>query len=87
MNWNILANQFRAVVQFDNQTELAKFVLLVAQLADQMDHHPDLTIRNCSELSISVYSHDQQKITKRDQRLTEKISELYEHWKTKQIDE
>lgn len=87
MNWNILANQFRTVVQFDNQTELAKFVLLVAQLADQMDHHPDMTIRHCSELSLCVYSHDRQEITKRDHLLVDGINEIYEKWKTKKADE
>lgn len=87
MNWNILANRLRTVVTFDNQTELANFVLLVAQVADQMDHHPDMNIRHCNELSICVYSHDQQKITKRDYRLTEKISELYANRKTKKADE
>jgi pterin-4a-carbinolamine dehydratase len=84
MNWNLLANQFRTVVQFDNQTELANFVLLVAQLADRMDHHPDMVIKHCNELSISVYSHDQQQITQRDQRLIDGISELYKTWKVKQ---
>lgn len=82
MKWNIIANQFRTVVHFANQTELALFLVEVAQLADRSDHHPDLTIRHCSELSISVYSHDQQKITKRDHRLVEGISDLYEKWKT-----
>lgn len=81
MNWNIIANQYRTVVHFTNQTELALFLVEVAQLADQMDHHPDLTVRHCSELSISVYSHDQQKITKRDQQLIEGINQLYESWK------
>ncbi len=79
MNWNILANQFRTVVHFANQTELALFLVQIAQLADQLDHHPDLTIRHCSELSIAVYSHDQQKITKRDHQLVKGITELYEN--------
>ncbi len=77
MNWNIIAHQFRAVVHFRNQTELARFVLEIAQLADQMDHHPDLTVKHCSELSISIYSHDKQKITGRDYLLKEAIDELY----------
>ncbi|MNU81936.1 pterin-4-alpha-carbinolamine dehydratase [compost metagenome] len=78
MHWNIIAHQFRTVAHFKNQTELASFVLQVAKLADQMDHHPDLTIRHCSELSIVVYSHDQNKITKRDHALVEGITKLYE---------
>nr|WP_294859380.1 4a-hydroxytetrahydrobiopterin dehydratase [uncultured Fluviicola sp.] len=87
MNWNILANQFRTVVKFDNQTELANFVLLIAQLADQTNHHPDMAIRHCNELSISVYSHDLKKITQQDQHLVDGISELYKNWKTKKADE
>lgn len=78
MHWNLIAHQFRTVVQFKNQEELAGFVLQIAKIADQMDHHPDLTIRHCSELSISVYSHDQNKITKRDHALIEAITHLYE---------
>lgn len=77
MNWNLIAHQFRTVVHFRNQTELAQFVLEIAQLADRMDHHPDLTVRHCSELSISIYSHDKQEITKRDYLLKEAIDELY----------
>lgn len=78
MHWNLIAHQFRTVVQFKNQSELADFVLQIAKIADQMDHHPDLTIRHCSELSIAVYSHDQHKITKRDHELVEAISNIYE---------
>lgn len=77
MNWNIIAHQFRTVIHFRNQTELARFVLEVAQLADQMDHHPDLTVTHCSELSISIYSHDKQEITQRDHLLKEAIDDLY----------
>ena len=83
MNWSIIANRFRTVIKFANQTELALFLVEVAKLADQMDHHQDLTIRHCCELSISVYSHDQQKITTRYHRLVEGISELYGSWKIK----
>jgi 4a-hydroxytetrahydrobiopterin dehydratase len=77
MNWILLAHQFRTVVHFRNQTELAQFVLEVARLADQLDHHPDLTVKHCSELSISIYSHDKQGITQRDYQLKEAIDELY----------
>lgn len=77
MNWNILAHQFRSVIYFRNQTELAQFVLEIAQVADQMDHHPDLSVKHCSELSISIYSHDKGGITQRDYRLKEAIDELY----------
>lgn len=77
MNWNILAHQFRSVIHFSNQTELAQFVLEIARVADQMDHHPDLSVKHCSELSISIYSHDKQEITERDYRLKEAINELY----------
>lgn len=77
MNWTLLAHQFRTVVHFRNQTELAQFVLEVARLADQLDHHPDLTVRHCSELGISIYSHDKQEITQRDYLLKEGIDKLY----------
>lgn len=77
MNWILLAHQFRTVIHFRNQTELAQFVLEVARLADRLDHHPDLNVRHCSELSISIYSHDKQEITQRDYLLKETIDKLY----------
>lgn len=77
MNWNLIARQLRTTVHFNNQTELAEFVLRVAQLADEQDHHPDFTVRHCSELSIAVYSHDENRITERDYQLVEGITRLY----------
>ena len=74
MNWSIIANRFRTVIKFANQTELALFLVEVAKLADQMDHHPDLTIRHCCELSISVYSHDQQKIVRKLENQKEEVT-------------
>lgn len=78
MHWNLIARHYRTTVQFKSQTELAEFVLRVAQLADRMNHHPDLTIRYCSELSIAVYSHDENQITERDYELVEAITKLYQ---------
>ncbi|TSJ44755.1 4a-hydroxytetrahydrobiopterin dehydratase [Fluviicola chungangensis] len=87
MNWSIIINSYRTVIHFSNQTELAFFLVEVARLADQMDHHPDMTIRHCNELSIAVYSHDQQRITQRDERLVHGINAIYDKWNTKKADE
>lgn len=87
MNWSIITNSYRTVIHFSNQTELALFLVEVARLADQMDHHPDVIIRHCNELSIAVYSHDRRQITPRDERLVNGINAIYERWKTKKADE
>lgn len=84
MKWNLIANQFKTVVTFKNQTELALFLVEVAQIADRMNHHPDYAVAHCSELSLTVYSHDTGGISDRDLQLTQAISTCYSAWITQQ---
>jgi 4a-hydroxytetrahydrobiopterin dehydratase len=51
------------------------FVNAVAELAEQQNHHPDITI-NYRTVSLSVTTHDAGKLTDKDYTLAEAISLL-----------
>src|SRR5689334_25268803 len=48
------------------------FVVRVAKIADEMDHHPDIDIRY-TKVTMSLSTHDAGGITQRDLELAQKI--------------
>ncbi len=77
MEWNEINGKFVANFKFKSQTELAKFLLKVANYADEINHHPDCKIHKAFQLEIILYSHDKNKITDLDFQLAQKINELF----------
>lgn len=85
MNWLQQENRLTKTVRFKNQTLLAKFILNIAEIADEMNHHPDYEVRKCSELHISLTTHDANKITEKDYLLAEKVDLELGNWNDVQI--
>ena len=75
MSWLEQNNKLTRTFSFKTQTKLAEFVLNIAKIADKMNHHPDSEIRKCSELHISLSTHDKNGITEKDYALAERIDE------------
>jgi 4a-hydroxytetrahydrobiopterin dehydratase len=75
MSWLTHENKLKKTILFKTQTDLAKFLLNIAKIADKMNHHPDYEIRKCSELHISLSTHDKNGITEKDYALAERIDE------------
>lgn len=77
MEWNVndgkLVNNFK----FKSQTELAEFLVKVANYADEINHHPDCKIHKAFQLEITLYSHDKNEITDLDRQLADKIDSLF----------
>lgn len=65
---------------FESQTQLALFLLEIAKVADKMQHHPDCDIRKCSQLHISLTTHDAQKLTTLDWTLAKRIEECFKNY-------
>jgi 4a-hydroxytetrahydrobiopterin dehydratase len=64
---------------FQSQTELAQFLLKVAQYADGMNHHPDCKIHKAFQLEITLFTHDKKEITKLDHQLANFIESIYQN--------
>jgi 4a-hydroxytetrahydrobiopterin dehydratase len=67
----------RLVARFDTGgfSAGAAFVARIAEVADEVDHHPDVDLRY-PHVTVSLVSHDVHAITARDVRLARRISEL-----------
>lgn len=60
---------------FESFSEAMKFVSKVADLAEFLDHHPDIMI-NYRKVILTLYTHDSNSITDKDFALAEKINQI-----------
>jgi len=67
-----VAKQF----QFKDFTETLAFVNKVGAEAEKMDHHPDIFIHSWNKVKITISTHSEGGITKKDFQLAEKIERL-----------
>lgn len=77
MEWIVIEGKLVNNFKFISQTELAQFLVKVANYADEINHHPDCKIHKAFQLEITLYSHDKNKITDLDYQLAEKIDSLF----------
>tara|TARA_Y100000748_G_C15468986_1_gene478085 strand:+ start:847 stop:1080 length:234 start_codon:yes stop_codon:yes gene_type:complete len=75
MEWveenNILSKEF----EFNSYLSGIDFVNEVANVAEQENHHPDITIGYC-KVNISLTTHDAGHLTEKDYRLAKIIDDL-----------
>jgi len=74
-NWEQIDNALVRHLAFENQTELAEFVLEVAKYSDEVGHHADMQISEYRKLKLSITTHDQNKVTERDYNWVNAIEE------------
>jgi 4a-hydroxytetrahydrobiopterin dehydratase len=67
-----IAKQF----QFKDFVDALGFVNKVGAEAERMDHHPDIFIHSWNKVKITISTHSEGGITKKDFQLAEKIEEL-----------
>ena len=60
---------------FSSFKEAMAFVNRVAEVADEIDHHPDITI-NYTSVRLSITTHSEGGLTRRDFRLAGRIDGL-----------
>lgn len=77
MGWIVIEGKLVNNFKFKSQTELAHFLVKLANYADEINHHPDCKIHKAFQLEITLYSHDKNEITDLDYQLAEKIDNLF----------
>jgi 4a-hydroxytetrahydrobiopterin dehydratase len=73
--WNMNGNVIERVFEFSNFVEAMGFVNRIAEAAEAVNHHPDITI-NYNKVKLSLTSHDSGGVTQRDLRMAGKINEI-----------
>ena len=75
-NWNTANNTLSKRFSFKNFKEALDFVNKVGVLAENMQHHPDISLHDYKYVTISSTTHDAGGITDKDKQLTEMIDRL-----------
>ena len=75
-NWILEKKQISKQFQFKDFAEALSFVNKVGAEAENMDHHPDIFIHSWNKVKITISTHSEGGITKKDFELAEKIEGL-----------
>lgn len=73
--WNLSGKAIQRIFQFPDFARAMEFVNMVAQEAEEANHHPDITI-SYNRVTLSLTSHDSGGLTKRDVAMARKINSL-----------
>ena len=74
--WKQEENQIAKEFQFKDFAEALAFVNKVGAEAEKMDHHPDIFIHSWNKVKITISTHSEGGITKKDFQLAEIIEGL-----------
>lgn len=73
--WEFAANSLQKEYQFNAYMDGVQFAAKVAELAEEMNHHPDLGV-GYRKVRVATSSHDAGGVTERDVRLARRIDSL-----------
>ena len=75
MQWNEKDNTITKTFKFSSYLDGIDFVNEVANLSEQENHHPDITVGYC-KVTISLTTHDAGTLTEKDYKLAKLIDDL-----------
>lgn len=76
-SWTLIqSNQLKKEFHFSNFLKGLEFVNNIAELAEQIQHHPDLFL-SWGKVGVSLTTHSLKGLSKKDFNLAEKIDALY----------
>ena len=73
--WRKNGEAIERLFEFPNFVAAMGFVNRIAEAAEAVNHHPDITI-NYNKVKLTLLSHDAGGITQRDIRMAGKINEI-----------
>ena len=82
--WSKKNEKLLLVLKCDDFMHAIALLNFVADIAEKMQHHPDIAVRNYNELLISTTTHSEKKLTVKDYELAKKVSDLIDYQAEKQ---
>ncbi|KUG53584.1 pterin-4-alpha-carbinolamine dehydratase [Serinicoccus chungangensis] len=74
-DWRVMLDRLHTRLLTGDFTTGARLVARIAEVADELDHHPDVDLRY-GHVTVTTISHDVGRLTARDRRLAAAISRL-----------
>lgn len=75
-DWDVINEALERNFIFKNFAEAFRFMTQVAEIAENMNHHPDWQ-NSYNQLTIRLSTHDEGKITEKDLSLAHAINALF----------
>lgn len=77
MEWKINDNgKLERKFQFENFSDAMVFVNKVAEIAEERNHHPDILIHDYKHITITLFTHEKNEVTKKDEEVAELIDAI-----------
>jgi len=76
MNWKTKNDQLEKEFVFSDFSHALHFVNKVGELAEAMNHHPDILLYGYKKVKITLTTHQEGKITQLDHELAAKIDQI-----------
>ncbi len=73
--WDIVEGKLQRRFEFKDFEEAMKFVNKVADIAESVDHHPDIFI-SYKRVTLTLWTHSAGAVTEKDHSLAKKINEI-----------
>jgi 4a-hydroxytetrahydrobiopterin dehydratase len=70
--WSLIGDSMQRTFTFENFAEAITFVQRVAELAEELQHHPDILIRY-NKVTLTLTTHDAGGLTDRDFALAREV--------------
>ncbi len=76
-NWNREGNYLVRRMKFKDFVSAVEFVNKIVPIAEELEHHPDLEIKDYNNLIIRLTTHDEGGITELDFELAKRIEDIF----------
>jgi len=75
--WTYSNKQISKEIKLADFKEALVFVNKVGNLAEELDHHPDILMHSWNMVKITISTHSEGGVTNKDLQLAEKIESLF----------
>jgi 4a-hydroxytetrahydrobiopterin dehydratase len=79
-NWKYLRNNIVKHLKVKDFATAVKLLNSIAKVAEELEHHPDIEIKNYNEVIIKLTTHDLGGVTEYDFALAKKIDEVIKNF-------
>ena len=78
MNWEIKSNRLTKTFKQESFDEIILKLVMVAKVADDLNHHPDFAVENYNMITFYLWTHSAHAVTEKDHELSKSLDEIFE---------
>ncbi|OGH59877.1 MAG: hypothetical protein A2725_02585 [Candidatus Magasanikbacteria bacterium RIFCSPHIGHO2_01_FULL_33_34] len=75
-NWKKTKKEIIKNFKFTNFKKAIDFVNKVGEIAEKLNHHPDIKIYNYNQVELKLSTHDTKSVTEQDYKLANEIDKI-----------